>query len=403
MRFTVLLLSLLLVMPLAVADGSDEPEGEPDRSPGAGPPDQAPQRRDQGSSGPGDGHDSDTNRSGDEPPRSGNGNGNSGGPQDDRGDTNATDDRSGPGNGTGQGNSHGNGNGTGSGRDTDDPDDRDEDADDEEADEQDDDRDDRPASNRGRRVHDDERGFRTMPDQAQAKRPAVSFQTDRASTSVEQAGVSTMEMQVESVLEYRDEDGDGAYDLAEPVLQRFPLRDILPVINASADDVRDVRYAFPPGGAVTLRFHMDGAGDEGAKFDVILDDFPFAATDTRVAVAVQVEVPGGLRFAQVAGQPALAGVAGERVPYISWVRNVTVDGVDQPVVASAHVSVDPQQATGLLFWSYPQGASIVHDPILGVTLIPVFTLANPSAYAVAALAGIAALAVGFEARRRFRP
>ncbi len=403
MRLNALLLSLLLVTPLAMADGADEPDdgGDADRL------DERP-REQEGSGNSGSGRQGSGNGSADEKPRE---------------DNRTGDDNSGSGSGSNAGAGSGNGNGNGSasrppsdeGNETrpsppphsnGDPnkrDDRDgaDDRDDDREDDRDDD-DDQPP-NRGRRVQDDERGFRTFPDQAVAKRPAVSFQTDRASTSVEQAGVSPMQMQVESVLEYRDEDGDGAYDLAEPVLQRFPLREIPAIVNASADDVRDVRYAFPAGGAVTLRFHMDGAGDEGAKFDVILDDFPFAATDTRVAVAVQVEVPGGLRFTQVAGQPALAGVAGERVPYISWVRNVTVDGVDQPVVASAHVSVDPQQATGLLFWSYPQGASIVHDPVLGVTLIPVFTLANPSAYAVAVLGGIAALAVGFEARRRFRP
>ncbi len=399
MRLIVLLLSLMLVMPLALADGSD---GGRDQPPGDGPGrrDQAPPHSNEdnetesprpanGNGPPRDAGDQDgESTNGTRPGPSGN-NSNGGRPADDRpgngGNGSNGDNRSTEGNGTSR---------------DDEPDDSDRDR---EADDRDDDEADEPRPSRGRRVHDDASGFRTMPDSAQDRRPAVSFQADRASTAVQEPGVRPLDLHVESVLEFRDEDGDGAYDLAEPVLQRFALRDLVPVINASADSVRDVTYGLPAGGAITLRFHFQDADQEGAKFDVIVRDFPFAANDTFVAVAVHVEVPGGLRFAEVAGEPALAGVAGERVPFISWARNVTVDDVDREVQASAHVSVDPQQATGLLFWSYPQGAEIIHDPVLGVTLIPAFTLANPSAYAVAVLGGIAALAVGFEARRRFRP
>ncbi|MGB0652992.1 MAG: hypothetical protein ACPGQL_07305 [Thermoplasmatota archaeon] len=252
-------------------------------------------------------------------------------------------------------------------------------------------------------IEDDDDGFRTLPAPARQARPAVSFEASRAASAVQQEGVESLEMQVDSVLEFRDEDGDGAYDLGEPVLQRYVLREVPSRIETPGPGLRDAIYTLGSG-QLTLRFHLEGATQgPGAKFDVILAAFPFQATDTRIAVAVDVEVPGGVRFTHVDGEPALAGAAGQRVPYLSWAPNVTVDGRDEDVAASAHVSVDPEQASGLLYWSYPQGAHILHDPTLGVTTVALEVLGRPTVYLAATAAALLLMLGGYEARRRYRP
>lgn len=242
-------------------------------------------------------------------------------------------------------------------------------------------------------VEDDEDGFRYRSRDDHV----VAVDAGQARSRVEATSVR-FEARIDAVLEYRDEDGNGAYDLGEPVVQRFVLRDAPATVRGDGA-LRIVSYVLG-NGSLELRYRPSG---EDTKFDVVIDAFPFAAQDTRLAVGSSAVGGGGLRVVEVDGAPAVAGTGDGSVGFLSWVQHVEVDGAVHPVGWSVHVSQSEARQSAIIYWSYPAGDHVVHDPVLGVTRIPVEHLGDARVFAATAAAAVVVAALGYAWRRRFAP
>jgi hypothetical protein len=195
------------------------------------------------------------------------------------------------------------------------------------------------------------------------------------------------------LVEFVDEDGDGAFDAGEPVVARHDLA--RPPDAVAGNTTRRVTYDLDPG-----RLHLDvrSVGD-ATKFDIVIEGYSFASPDTRLALGSAIRVDDGVRFGHVNGAPAiLAGGTGQ-VPYLSWVETVQVDGRSAPVGWSVLASLSADGGNAVVYWAYPQGASITHDPLLGVTFVQVQRLLDAPAFLVAVAASLVFLGLGVLRRR----
>lgn len=219
-------------------------------------------------------------------------------------------------------------------------------------------------------IEDRARGFATSagPD---SPRPEIDVDGPTGKASVMRQDVRPLDVHLDEVLAFVDEDGDGAYDIGEPVLDRHQLpEDAVEVLTvAEGTDNRTLLYSLEGGGRIELAFNVSGAhGDRvGAKFDVEVHNYTFdGEDDVHVALGSRVQIGGGLEHGEREGLPALLGQDGDEVTYLSWVENATVDGVEHPVGSSVLLDVQESESA-VVYWAYPQGEEIVHDPELGVT------------------------------------
>lgn len=256
-------------------------------------------------------------------------------------------------------------------------------------------------------IEDGDDYFETAP--ASASGPAVGFNVTEGAGILVQGNVTTLSTIIEGLTEFLDGNGNLRYDVGEEVLQSVNVQGIQGTLETGGPSTRHINYPLPVGGHLSLVFHLAPSdAHRPAKFDVLVDDFPFLSADSRLAVSLRIDVSGGFAFTTVGGDPALAGL-GEDAPFLSWARNVTVDGADGVVGASLHVPADAPASQGVLIWSYPQGKAIQHDPVLGVVpqpnqaaLTPLPHLGDARTAIVAALAGLGLLGIGFAFRRRMR-
>lgn len=195
------------------------------------------------------------------------------------------------------------------------------------------------------------------------------------------------------LVEFLDEDGDGAFDAGEPVAERHDLA--RPPDAVTGNTTRRVTYDLGQG-----RLHLDvrSAGD-ATKFDVVIEGYLYASSVTRLALGSAIRVDDGVRFGHVQGSPAiLAGGSGE-VPYLSWVETVEVDGRSAPVGWSVLASLSAEGGDAVVYWAYPQGASITHDPLLGVIVVEVQRLLEAPVFLAASAASLVFLGLGVLRRR----
>jgi hypothetical protein len=251
-------------------------------------------------------------------------------------------------------------------------------------------------------VQDDDHGFRTHPSSG-SDRPSVQFDAANATLGLDRPDVARMTVRIDGALEFVDENHNGAYDLGEKVVARYGLRDLSPRLQRDdAAHTRDAVYDLPGAGKITLRFHLGTASSrEGTKYDVVVDEFPFLRADTLLAVGSIVEGAAGLRASTVLGGPAIEGRSGPLVPFLSWVPTVDVDGVPRSVGWSVHVSTSAGAQSAIVYWSYPRGHHLVHDPTVGVTAaLRAAVLGDAAALVWAVPATLLVLGIGYALRRR---
>lgn len=253
-------------------------------------------------------------------------------------------------------------------------------------------------------VEDRPNGFATRAPEG-SPRPTVEVDVDRGRATVARPDVVPLDVQLDIVVEYRDTDGDGAYDVGEPVLNRTDLRTAPHrVVQDDANETRELVYELHGDGELVLRFDLGTAHGRqvATKVDVRITGHTFEGPDTRLALGSLVEVPGGVETVEIDGEPAIAGTSGDEVAYLSWAPTVEVDGVEHAVGWSAHVSAETPSESAIVYWSYPQGDEIVHDPRLGVTAAVEDLAGQISPFAIGLAVALAVLGVGYATRRRGR-
>lgn len=227
------------------------------------------------------------------------------------------------------------------------------------------------------------------------------------------------------LVEFRDEDGDGAKDPGEPALQTVDLRDRNPDVAVEETDVGPrvtTTYALPGNGtfATTVllpsgpaRVGAQQVTPEEAKIDFRVEGFPFEANDTRLDLQVEVDAAYEARGPAAEAQGVTLQADGEAA-YFRWLPNATVDGAVRDVatrVDAVHAEAEDGEAESeyVVHLAYAQGQTIVHDPTFGVQSVEEAvqavqeTLGHLPTYVIAAGA-TAFLAGGFAyARTRAGP
>ena len=187
------------------------------------------------------------------------------------------------------------------------------------------------------------------------------------------------------LVEYEDLDEDGQFGPADEVVSTYDLEgapyENLEHIDEEAQDgkklhritarTRDGVFAM-----VTYTTETQTRSGQVSpnlmKIDLVIEDFPFTRTTTRLAMRSMVGTRGPVTLlGQVGDRPYLGdnegGIEAEDdggTGFYTWVRSAEVDGATEQV--HAQISSDGE-GTELAF-NYAQGESIVHDPRLGVPL-----------------------------------
>lgn len=255
----------------------------------------------------------------------------------------------------------------------------------------------------------------------------VSFKADaaRLKAQVERensTGESEYELEVRlgELIEYRDQGGDGLYvEGSDAVAQRIAIRG-LPWTMAGPTPatmggvaVTQVSARAPLGanGSLSLIFAASedsfraGASQvdpDAVKFDILIEDFPWRENGTRLALTARVieEQESEVKEdeddrGEDRVEARVKGLTGS----FRWATNATVDGSDVAVKSSIdelrqenHDDEDDEvEKASAVTLNYPQGRSILHDPVLGIAMadkgVPL-----PGVVLIAPVAALAALA-----------
>ena len=236
-----------------------------------------------------------------------------------------------------------------------------------------------------------------------------------------------LRLELERVLEFRDENGDGAFQDGENVRAEHTPSDL----TLLSVDAENVSAAGVPGIAVTATYRFDRAPASGMTFratafgdltafqgivlhpvevkaDILFADFPYTEADTRPGIAFRV------RVASTSPPNVTAdGVSfdvGDLAGTFRWKDTATADGNETRVGATVSPGSGGagEQDLGVVF-AYARAAEIVHDPTFGflqtVAEAVGRVLGNPLFYAiggavaVAVFAGPAAVRRGRKAKR----
>lgn len=207
----------------------------------------------------------------------------------------------------------------------------------------------------------------------------LEYKSENATTETE----TELKVRFKEILEFRDLDGDGAYDPNDTVVARYPVGALDwtvvgpdPVNSSSGTPGQRLSGVgrFADGGALVLALYVYGdfatlngtsLRPSEVKIDVILDHFPFQANDTLPALIVKSEQESEI---EVEGEEeGMEASAGGLTAYFSWADNATVDGVPMPVhttMLSNEAEDEKKEARFAI--SYARGTYVNHDPLLGV-------------------------------------
>ncbi len=201
-----------------------------------------------------------------------------------------------------------------------------------------------------------------------------------------------LQLTLEALLEYVEEEGVGTADLRLLGVQEFPIDEMLftpPAVQPFEEGyVITIRYTLPPTD-LSLEFtfwvfeNETRVGDSlvrptEVKFDIDISFFPFETLESSLALIVELktEVEPQVNFT---GTQAELEAIGERYStFFRWAKNATVDGGEARVtskILSATTELEGLPEVELevertIFLSYPRGNRIVHDPVVGVAAVP---------------------------------
>lgn len=190
------------------------------------------------------------------------------------------------------------------------------------------------------------------------------------------------------MLEYVDNDGDGVLDAGDEIVSTYALE------NVPWDDLTHGEEAGDGGKIIHTITARTGDGvfamvshttetrtqsEHGElspnlmKIDLVVEDYPWARTNTRLALRAMVETEGPVTTLTDPAQRQYMGeneggievVEDGNTGFYTWVRSAEVDGSSSQV--RSRVSNDAEGTS--LYFNYDNGDYIIHDPKLGVTLL----------------------------------
>lgn len=246
----------------------------------------------------------------------------------------------------------------------------------------------------------------------------VEYKTENATTETE----TELKVKFREVVEFVDTDGDGAYTpKTDRDVQRLNLDDLdwtvtPPTDVTSASGVAGKRIVgtgtFRDNGtlAFVLYVYGDFANVNGTtlrpsevKIDILFEDFAYQAPDSQLALIVKAEQESEIEVEEKEDGQEVEGLqatANGFTAYFTWADNATVDGAVTPVVTTVLDSEAKDNGSERKYaLAYARGASINHDPVLGVqsagepSSVDARGTPGPGVLLAAAAVGVAALAL----------
>lgn len=284
----------------------------------------------------------------------------------------------------------------------------------------------------------------------------AKFEFDDAEFEIKyesEAGDAETQMKLQAQLlrlaEFRDADGDGAYDTNETIVSAWAFSGeaddeeddgasedgtvdwLTPTVTDVTVDNQTGKQIRAPArlGSGSFELVMWTFGDfvdlenstlkpTSVKIDIVIRDYPYEANDTALALFLRTESKSEFEVehdheemeADEEGVAASSTVAGEPVSLVfTWKESALVDGVEQPVrttTLSSKTETDQEDGGSeserkeTFALSYARGTDIVHDPEAYVALAASTAGGVPGWTAPLALAGVAVALVAYAVGRR---
>lgn len=198
-----------------------------------------------------------------------------------------------------------------------------------------------------------------------------------------------LDLRMEALVEFSDRNGDGFFNLTDPVVQELEVDDLPflpPVLQPVDTGYRiSVSYGLPNDGlSLGFVFHVVRVATEvdgvwvtpvEVKFDVLVEDFPYAEEDTLLALVMKLSTETEPQANFTGTEKEVLAVGEAFAAFFRWSGTAAVDGTPQPVRASV-VKVETEQEGDELevertvVLAYGRGQRVLHDPSVGVTLAP---------------------------------
>ncbi len=188
-----------------------------------------------------------------------------------------------------------------------------------------------------------------------------------------------MSLVFEEVMEYVDEDGNGMWSPGEEIVQVLNLDDYTftpPQVTQLVSEVKGYRIETMTTGDFVFKlvsYSYEGKTTHDGmellptdmKFDIIIQNFPYAEDDTKIALKIDIETEIEIEGHYTSSSEKHIEIeSSEAAAFFSWSAKCEVDGASGDVLSSSITTDEDGQPYMYLF--YPRGDNIVHDPILGV-------------------------------------
>lgn len=225
----------------------------------------------------------------------------------------------------------------------------------------------------------------------------VRFRADDGELRLEFRDVNgTLEVELQltfdALWEYVPEVVGAPLGVGDEVVQRIEWNDLVfnPVTWEEVEDgyVLRVEYSLPETDfslALTFWVFQTGGEVEGVpirpsevKFDVEVSLFPFERSDSALALLLTLETEVEPKMNLTGTQGELDAVGERYEGFFRWAANVTADGV-QAQVGSTILALETESNTEgggefeverTVVLSYPRADSLVHDPVVGISQVP---------------------------------
>lgn len=189
------------------------------------------------------------------------------------------------------------------------------------------------------------------------------------------------------LVEYRDENSDGAFQPGEAVVQRVTPEDAsarsLEAFQADMLHRINATYGLgTPSSRWIISFLIPSQATSAdglriaateIKFDILIENFPYREPTSALAVQLRFRAETEFEAGEKRGTAGLFSTSSGVNGFLRWVNHSMVDGVQRPVnVSAAEAKFDSEadefEGEALVVFSYVRGARILHDPSVGVAL-----------------------------------
>jgi len=235
----------------------------------------------------------------------------------------------------------------------------------------------------------------------------VAFSHETEVGDVENEAFLYMRIAYLALTEFVDTNGNGALDTGvDSIIKHFPLNTTYAPLEFStilSDDGKQgwqiiARTAFVDGGTFEVTADMfpqyavvDGTivPPTATKITTIINNFPFSSPESRVGLRVLAISKTVIEHETPTTEEKIRVRSATAEGFFTWAPTAQVDGVTVNVESSLTRLERPRWIINL---AYPQGSTIVHDPILGFSFgsTPILTsrLLIGAAIAATAMFGV---------------